>query len=108
MQFLKEWSFDQRILNTYILCDRQWSSSVVILPHDVLSGDKGSFVSHMFSAFPYEQRTSQTARGALDAAFKLTAKERFQSTDMADRSNRAMERVYDDEVLPPTPAPPAG
>ena len=98
-QFLQEWSFEQRILNTYILCDPEYSGSVVILPHDVLSGDKGSFVSHMFSVYPYEQRTSQNARGALDALFKLTTKDKFQSDEMANRSRAAIDRVYDDELL---------
>ena len=57
-------------------------------------------MSHMYSVFPYEQRTSQTARGALDALFKLTTKDKFQSYDMANRSNAAMARVYDDEIVP--------
>lgn len=86
-------------MNTYVICDPEFSESVVILPHDVLSGDKGSFIAHMFGVYPTEYRTTAAALGALDALLKLTSQEKFQSLHMANATQAVMSACYDDEIV---------
>ena len=92
------WSYDQRVLNSFVLCDPRFGSSVTVLPYDVLSVRNGSYIAHLFGLYSKKSRDEVTAQAAMDALMKLTLVEQFQDADLQSRTLAAFSQAFPDEL----------